>query len=85
MGKKKISLLDAYEVLIFVELTVSIESKLFHLGYNKNYQHMRLFVLCPYFLFLRLFPTCFGPSWAHHQGYFKLLFLCYHLVRAVLC
>ena len=33
----------------------------------------------------RLFPTCFGPSWAHHQGYFKLLFLCYHLVHAVLC
>ena len=37
------------------------------------------------FPFSRLFPTCFGPSWAHHQGYFKLLFLCYHLVHAVLC
>ena len=37
------------------------------------------------FPFSRLFPTCFGPSWAHHQGYFKLLFLCYHLVRVVLC
>jgi len=35
--------------------------------------------------FSRLFPTFFGPSWAHHQGYFKLLFLCYHLVHAVLC
>ena len=37
------------------------------------------------FPFSRLFPTCFGPSWAHHQEYFKLLFLCYHLVHAVLC
>jgi len=35
--------------------------------------------------FSRLFPTCFGPSWAHHQGYFRLLFLCCHLVHAVLC
>ena len=52
--------------------------------YNKNYQEMRLFVLS-LFPFSRLFPTCFGPSWAHHQGYFKLLFLCYHLVHAVLC
>jgi hypothetical protein len=26
------------------------------------------------FPFSRLSPTCFGPSWAHHQGYFKLLF-----------
>jgi len=36
-------------------------------GYNKNYQQMRLFVLCLYFLFSRLFPTCFEPSWAHHR------------------
>ena len=56
-----------------------------HSCYNKNYQQMRHFVLCLYFLFSRLFPTCFGPSWAHHQGYFKLLLLCYHLVHAVLC
>ena len=55
---------------------------IFYMCYNKNYQQMRLFVLCLYFLFL---VTCFGPSWAHHQGYFKLLFLCYHLVHAVLC
>jgi len=37
------------------------------------------------FPFSRLSPTCFGLSWAHHQGYFKLLFLCYNLVHAVLC
>ena len=35
--------------------------------------------------FLVFFLTCFVPSWAHHQGYFRLLFLCYHLVHAVLC
>ena len=58
---------------------------IFYMCYNKNYQQMRLFVRCLYFLFSRLFPTCFGPSWVHHQGYFKLLFLCYHLVHAVLC
>ena len=23
------------------------------------------------FPFPRLFPTCFGLSWAHHQGYFQ--------------
>ena len=37
------------------------------------------------FPFSRLFPTCFGLLWAHHQGYLQLLFLCYHLVHAVLC
>jgi hypothetical protein len=37
------------------------------------------------FHFSRLFPTCFGLLWAHHQGYLQLLFLCYHLVHAVLC
>ena len=26
------------------------------------------------FPFPRLFPTCFGPSWAHHQGYYKLFY-----------
>ena len=47
--------------------------------YNKDCQQMRLSVLS-LFPFSRLFPTCFGPSWAHHQGCYKLLFLCYNLV-----
>ena len=39
---------------------------------NKFYQRMQLFILCIYFLF---YPTCFGLSWVHHQGYPKLFFL----------
>ena len=37
------------------------------------------------FPFSRHFRTCFLPSWVHHQGYFKLLFLCYQVAHAVLC
>jgi len=35
-------------------------------------------------LFIRLFPTCFGPLPAHHQGYPQLLLICCHLVHVVL-
>ena len=58
--------------------------------YNQSCVTIRITNRCDFctmslFPFSRLFPTCFGPSWAHHQGYFKLLFSCYHLVHAVLC
>jgi len=55
------------------------------------YVTIRITNSCDYFCtvslfpFSRLFPTCFGLLWAHHQGYLQLLFLCYHLVHAVLC
>jgi len=53
--------------------------------YNKNYQQMRLFVLCLYFLFPVFSLHVSGLHGPNHQGYFKLLLLCYHLVHAVLC
>jgi len=52
--------------------------------YNKTYQQMRLFVLCLYFLFLVFSLHVSGFQEPIIRGIFKLLFLCYHLVHAVL-
>ena len=53
--------------------------------YNNNYQQMRLFVLCLYFLFLVFSLHVSGLHGPIIRGIYKLLFLCYHLVHAVLC
>jgi len=41
-----------------------------------------------YYVFISIFssfPYMFRAFMAHRQGYYKLSFLCYHLVHAVLC
>ena len=60
-------------------------SCIFYICYNKNYQQMPLFVLCLYFLFLVFSLHVSGLHGPIIRGIYKLLFLCYHLVHAVLC
>jgi hypothetical protein len=70
-------------VLYFTDVKLKINKK--QTKTIRNYQQMRLFVLCLYFLFLVFYPTCFRLSQAHHQGYLRLLFICNHLVHACFC